>query len=347
MRRSLFLMLFVLISSFLSAQNPSPKATIPSSYLRSEGSSHHWPVWRYNNSRVQYLYPKPLLGVKTPKILFGFYVRPDSFFGPGTAKKVVVEIQISSKGVKVHRPNLMAWSNHGTDRQSVIKKKLFNFPAYKRTSFPPQPWSLQFKFFRPFVRLGPDLLVDIKGFTPKTESKVWYVDAQLYGGQDKGYSLRYGQGCPKNFKTAIGNFYAGARFPAYTYGYFGAKGDLLLAWIGSKKIAARIPGSSCSIYTPFQFFHPVPVKTSDRSGYARFTWGKIPFALGGKKLYSQIGGISQGGPKFSRGIEIQIGTGATKGGLAIYGYATATQPFNPDKDLPQFFYTVVPILGVF
>ncbi|HHI79019.1 MAG TPA: hypothetical protein ENK02_03495 [Planctomycetes bacterium] len=64
-------------------------------------------------------------------------------------------------------------------------------------------------------------------------------------------------------------------------------------------------------------------------------------------MYSQIGGISQGGPKFSRGIEIQIGTGATKGGLAIYGYATATQPFNPDKDLPQFFYTVVPILGVF
>ncbi len=347
MKTFIILSTLTLLGHSLSAQNPSPKATIPAFFLTAEGSSHHWPVWRYNNARVQYLYPKALVGVFTPRVILGFYARPDHFYGPGVAKKVTVEIQMSSKGVKVQRPNLMAWTNHGTDRRIVFKKKTVNFPPYQRVSKPPQKWTLQFKFDRPFVRLGQDLLVDLKGFTAQTDSRVWYVDAQLYGAQDKGFALSYGNGCPKNFPIRVGDFYAGANVPAYSFGYFGAKGDLILAWVGGSKIAAKIPGTSCSLYSPVQFLHPSPVRTKSSAGYAYFTWGKIPFALGGNKLFLQMGGFSQGKLKFSQGLEIHVGTGATKGGLSIYGYATLSQNFNPDRDAPQYYYTVVPILGLY
>ncbi len=335
-----------LLSGTLLAQNPAPKASIPDGLLKKEGSSSHWPVWNYNNARVQYLYSSKLIGATTPKVMLGFWVRPNGTAGTGKAKKVDIEVQMSSKGVKVKNPNLKAWTNHGTDLQTVIKKRTFNYPAYTKPATPPHKWMLNFKFDKPFVRTGADLAVDFKGFVSATQSLYWYADCEYYG-TDRGRVTYFGTGCPTSFYEYGGNFYVGATSSAYTYGYSRASGDVLVAWVGATKIGVKIPGTSCTLYTPFNLLHPVPVKTTSSSGYARFTWGKIPAALAGKTAYFQMGGLNNGSLKLSRAIGVKVGTGQAGGGMAIYGYAFGSRSYDPNKSAPQYNYAVVPVLGAY
>jgi hypothetical protein len=335
-----------LFGGTLVAQNPTPKASIPDGLMKKEGSSYHWPVWYYNNARVQYLFSSKLIGATAPKVLQGFYIRPNGSSGTGLAKKVDIEVQMSSKGVKVNNPNLKAWTNHGTDLQTVIKKRTFNYPSYNKPSTPPHKWLLNFKFDKPFVRTGADLAVDFKGFVPTTQTSYWYADCEYFG-TDRGTVRNYGTGCPSSYTQYGGYFYVGASSAAYSYGYSRASGDVIVAWVGATKLGVKIPGTSCTLYAPFNLLHPIPVKTTRSNGYARFTWGKIPAALAGKTAYFQMGGLNHGVLKLSRGMEVKVGTGKSGGGMAIYGYAFGTRSYDPNKDAPQFNYQVVPVLGVY
>jgi hypothetical protein len=226
-------------------------------------------------------------------------------------KKVDVELQLSSKGVKVLRPNLKAWTNHGVDLRTVIKKRTFNFPAYKPPKASPHNWNLNFKFDRPFVRVGADLAVDFKGFVSVTDSNYWYADCKFLG-FDRGLVLPFKAGCPSSFSQFGFNLYVGAPGVAYTVGNSLAAGELI-SWGGATKLQIRIPGTSCILFTPLTLVHPIPVKTSDRFGTARFTWGKIPSSLAGKTLYFQIGGIGKAGLKLSKGLQIRMGAGVSGG----------------------------------
>lgn len=340
------LITLALLGGAVFAQSPAPKATIPDGFMKKEGSSNHWPVWRYNNARVQYLYSSQLIGTTAPKVILGFYVRPNGSFGTGIAKKVAVEVLMSSKGVKIKNPNLKVWTNHGTDLQTVIKKRTFNYPAYTKPTTSPHKWMLNFKLDKPFVRLGADLAVDFKGFVSATENKYWYADCQYYG-PDRGTVNYYGTGCPTNYYQYANGFFVGANFPAFTDGYSRAKGDVIVAWVGASRIAVKVPGTSCTLYTPINLLHPVPVKTSSISGYARFTWGIMPVSLAGKTAYFQMGGLNNGKLKLSRGIKVIVGTGQSGGGIAIYGYASGSSSFDPNKSAPLYNYSVVPVLGVY
>lgn len=340
-----------LLASGIGAQTTAPTATIPTGFLKTEGSTQHHPAWYYQNGRAQYVYSPEAAGTQSAAYAIkDLWVRGNGTSSSGVANSKDMEISISSKGVPYAKVDTATWNNHGTDLKVFFKKKSVSFPAWTGTSTSPRPFSVHFKGDVPVLALkGEGLNIDVKAYATSTQTTNWYPDANSKG--TSGSYTSIGTGCPTNFYHYSSYHYVGASSDWYTYGYTRATGDLAVQWLGTKQVNASLGsfgGAACTLYVLPEFLHAVPVKTTATTGYAKFIWGKIPTFLANKSLFSQMAAFDATLQlKASRGIRVDFGagTGSQVPVRTVYNYASGTYTFDPDKDAPRYNATTGVIFG--
>ena len=335
MRKSLTLSAFALITAGLAAQTST---TIPTGFDKKEGRRGAHALLRYTPARQQAFYSPKATGWTGAKIIKSLWLRPDSsYYKSGPAFKCDIMVEVSSKNIITSPLDSDSdWNkNHGTDKKVFMKRKTYSIPAYTKPATPPNKWMVELKGDAPFVNINKQLCVDTRVYTKTTQSNAyWYVDGDYnYASSGtRGFYRTYGVPCnPSNFYNYSTGYNVGSTFR--TYCYTRNSGDLVLAWLGTKKLGVSI-GGGCTLYTDVALLHPVPVKTTSTSGYANFVWGKVPASAKGVKVYSQHAAIT---PKlalrWSRGNEITIGDYQTTYEIfGVYAYAYGSRTFNPDKD---------------
>jgi hypothetical protein len=343
MRKSLTLSAFALITAGLAAQS----TTIPTGYDTTEGSSGAHALLRYTPARQQSFYLPKATGWKGPKVIKSLWMRADSSWSKGPAFKCDIMVEVSSKGIATDptKTNTDWNKNHGTDKKVFMKKKAYNIPAFTAPKTPPHKWMIELKGDAPFVDVNKQLCVDTRVYTPKTQSNAfWYVDAAP--SSSAGFYNRFGTSCnPNIFYNYATGYNVTQTFR--TYGYSRNKGDIVLSWLGSKKLNLSV-GGGCTLYTNVVLFHPTPVKTTSTSGYANFTWGTVPASAAGAVVYNQMVAITPAlSLRWSRGTEIHIGTSPTVYyGFGVYNYASGSRTFNPDTSPAQWWSSSVIIHDV-
>ncbi len=329
------------LSTSLMAQ---ASTTIPTGFDKAEGTySRHIPL-RYTPARIQNGYGSKSTGW-TVKVIKELWARADKNAYLTTGFSIDMQVILSSKGADPTTSSMVFKKNHGSDVKVFMKKKTYKFvPFTKGTTFP-NKWSIQLKGDAAFVATTGNLVVDWATYTDsKNTSKQnsnLYLDAARFSGTPsgtRGKNTTYGKPCnPTNFYNYSWNYNVGEEF--YHYGYTRSSGDVVMSWLGSKKIGTAIPGlTGCSLYAPFTMIHPSVVTTTSTTGYAKFVWGKVPSVMKGKKVWAQCAAVDSKLKqiRFSRGNEITFGDYKMNYAKTIshkysYGFGT-TQIFNPDKD---------------
>ncbi len=343
MKTTLSLCSIITLTAAVSAQTSVPKATVPVGYVtKIGGSANDATAFRYANARTQNIYSPASAGrLTSTKLITDLWVRPNEwvfFLKPLQSHSYDIEIVTSSKGSKWKTPTTKSFSaNHGTDKKVFFKRAKINFPAIKGgNSRTVRPWSIHFKGNAPMVAAkGEGLVIDVKAYNKTTADRYWNVDAIMMAGVDKGGYKSLGSGCPTKFLNWSREHYVGAPKPWLVYTSTQNSGDLAVNFLGAVKIALKVT-PSCTLYTIPIIVHPSPVTSGGSLGYAGFTWGKIPVAMGGQKLVSQMGAITpKGALKLSGGIEVTFGKGKqVSPNFLVTGHAWKTKAFDPDKSAP-------------
>ncbi len=344
MRKSLTLSAFALITAGLVAQS----TTIPTGFDKKEGRSGAHALFRYTPARQQSFYSPKATGWTGAKVIKSLWLRADGIWSKGPAFKCSIMVELSSKGI-ITNPQVSDsdWNkNNGSNKVVFMKKKAYNIPAFTKPTTPPHPWMIELKGDAPFVNVDKQLCVDTRVYTATTMSNpYWYVDGEYQNATTgtSGRYVTYGKPCnPTTFYNYATGYNTGSLFR--TYGYTRNSGDIVLAWLGSKKLALSV-GGGCSIYTNIVLLHPTPVKTTSTSGYANFTWGTVPNSAKGLKVYNQMAAITKTLTlRWSRGTEITIGDRKTTYDVfGVYAYASGSRKFNPDKD-PALYWSSVAMI---
>ncbi len=337
MRLSLALSALALIPASLLAQS----TTIPTGYDAKEGPNSVWGLLRYTPARQQAFFSPKATGWASSKMIKSLWVRPNGTSSSGKAFKCDIMVEVSSKGI-LSDPNQRNtdWSkNHGSDRKVFMKRKTYNIPAFTKPATPPHTWMVELKGDAPIVVTTKQICVDTRVYTPTTlVNGFWYVDAASMNQSSgtRGKYVRYGTPCnPTTFWNYAGGLDVGGRFE--TWGYTRNKGDIVVAWLGSKKLNVAV-GNGCTLYTDLGILHPVPVTTKNTSTPANFDWGVLPASAKGLKLYSSMAALTPALKlRWSRGLDISIGDHKTTyDTFGIYAYASGSTTFDPDKDPARF-----------
>ncbi len=332
MSRTLTLSAIALITAGIAAQS----TTIPAGFDKKEGPRGVHALLRYTPARQQAFYTPKATGWTKAKIIKSLWLRPDNSWSKGPAIKCDIMVEVSSKGTIANYGNVSGtWSkNHGSDKKVFMKRKTYSIPAFTKSTTPPQKWMIELKGDAPYVNVNKQMVVDTRVYTAKYQSNAyWYVDASsMYASTGtRGKYTRYGTPCNP---TTFWNYATGYEVNSSlrTYGYTRNAGDVVFAWLGSKKLNLKI-STGCSLYTNFVLLHPAAVKTPT-GGYANFTWGTVPASAKGKVIYNQMAAITPKGQfRWSRGLEITIGNYQTTYDIfGAYSYSSSTKAFNPDKD---------------
>ncbi len=347
MRKSLTLSAFALITVGLAAQS----TTIPTGFDKKEGRRGVHALFRYTPARQQSFYLPKATGWTGAKVIKSLWMRADGTWSKGPAFKCSIMVELSSKGIITSPLDSDSdWNkNNGTNKVVFMKKKAYSIPAFTKPTTPPHPWMVELKGDAPFVNVDKQLCVDTRVYTASTQSNAWwYVDGDYsYASSGtRGFYRTYGTPCnPSIFYNYATGYNVDSTFR--TYGYTRNVGDIVLAWLGTKKLALSI-GGGCSLYTNVALLHPTPVKTTSTSGYANFTWGKVPASAKGVKVYNQMAAITKTLTlRWSRGTEITIGDYKTVyDEFGVYAYAIGTRTFNPDKDSALYWSSSVIIHDV-
>ena len=341
MYKSLSLCAIAALSASLMAQSST---TLPLGKDKVEGkSSRHIPL-RYSPARIQNGYGPKATGWTTTKVIRELWARADQYAYLTTGFSVDMRVILSSKGADPKTASMVFAKNLGGDQKVFMKKKIYKFVAFSKGTTFPNKWSIQLKGDAPFVATTGNLVVDWSTYTDSKNTSQqhsnFYVDAVNISGKPvgtRGKYTSYGTGCnPTNFYNYSTGENVGESFRHY--GYTRNMGDLVLSWLGAKKIAMAIPGlTGCTLYAPFTVFHPSVVKTTSTSGYANFVWGVVPAFMKGKMVWAQCAGMNaKGNLRFSRGNEITFGDYHMVYPQLVshkysYGFSTS-RIFNPDKD---------------
>jgi hypothetical protein len=320
----------------IGAATSQPIGTVPTGMAQSEGNARVTELFEESPGRVQFLYRKSDLPASSgSRTLQGLRLRPDA----GAASEFwegELEVQLSSVGVAVGAPSSSSFkANHGSDVRVAFARKSILFPAL-RPGTAPHPFVMGVKFDSPQVLSGAQLCVDFAGWTPGYEQRTWALDAQA--DQDFGSATSYGTGCPSNASySSKGHYVGGLWETSGSTQQAPSATSFALAWIGSGRQALTFPGSNCTLLADVLAFHGVAQLTQGTQGFARFVWGPVPPGLQGLKITSQMLGVDASfaptGLRLTHALEIQIGAGYSRHTVA--GSATATQSFDPSKDVPQ------------
>ena len=322
--------LAALCSTDLNAQTVN---TIPAGYAKKEGArSRHVPL-RYLPARIQSGFGPKATGWKATRLIRELWVRPDGPRYLTTGFSCDMQIKLSSKGCNPRVPSNTFAANHGTDKVVFMAKKTYKIAPFKTSVARPRAFMLQLKGDRPFVWTTPSLVVDWATYASATQANTdYYVDATNLASSS---SLTYfGTPCnPTNFfNYATGNN-VGDEFR--TYGYTRTAGDIVLSFLGTRRTAIKI-GNGCTLHTLPTLVHPTPVKATGTTGYANFSWGKLPASVNGAKVINQLVAFDgKGGVRWSRGADITIGSFPFIAAHR-YNYAFGSTKFDPDKDPARF-----------
>jgi hypothetical protein len=330
------------------AHAQAPTATIPAGYLHAEGNARHHAGWRYRSGRALTVYA-PELVQSRGFLIQSLWVRGDGPSNAAYAQSFELQAGISSVGVPFASTLSMQSfaASHGTDHRIFFPRQQVSFPGWSQSSMGPRPFSLELKGSAPFF-VPPDaaLCVDLQFFSPSQVTITSYADAQMFS--------RYGRtevvasaAEPADFNLYASGMYVGHHdFKAY--GYSRGAGELAVNWLGVQPVQVPLPGSQGALHTLPYFVHPQVLVTSGSSGLAQFSYGPLPAAFGGMRIWSQMASFTANGAlKLSKGLEIEIGVGPSGVSAAqcVYGYESSTRSFDPSLSAPMYSSQTAIILG--
>ena len=345
MIRSVLFASLAFLPATLTAQ---ASTTIPLGYDKTEGEMWINAPLVYVPARIQCGYDAVATGWTAPKTITELRTRPDGSARLTASFIVEMEVILSSKGCDVRTGSLRFVENHGTDKTVFIKKKGYAFPTFGGTSQKPFGWMLSLKGDKPFVAAAGTLLVDWATYTDAKNTTMLTQSLTVDSSVEKGYftgtlgtKFGYGRYCGINYFQLDASGFNSTDSGFRTFGHTHAAGNFVLCWLGSKKLSLPIPGrAGCYLYTDFGVFHPSVVMTNP-TGVATFEWGKVPAAMVGKRVYSQMAGMKPSGMiGFSPAKDIYFGDRKfvqqrTISYLMMHGLI-GRSTFDPRSDLGRY-----------
>lgn len=332
------LALTFLVAAALPAQSTR---TLPRNKATIEGPKALLVPLRHAPARIQCGYAKDATGWTRPTVISALTARADIKAYLTKAMSLDVQVLLSSRGCNPAASGTSFAANHGVDRRIFLRRRTITFPAFPRQAIR-RPFDIVLKGDAVFTAIDPQLLVDWATYTPSNVMHANFdVDAdfaQTLG--QLGSIVHYGTACsPSSFRTFIdGN---NITQTLKTSGNTGSPGDLALAWISPKRSNISL-GGGCTLYADFTapgtLVYPTALATAGASGAVDFIWGRVPDALGGRRVRTQMLAIAPTlQRRWSRGTEITFGNQRPEYVTGHrYNFGLGTRSFDPDKGAPLF-----------
>jgi len=327
-----------LVSLGLAALAGAQTVTIPPGFATKEGGSYFYRLGNYRYVRQQAIYgsqlmPKAPLSIKVLKIRRDGTQHNRTYDG----YKGNAEIMMSNNPLEPAKGYCHLWAhNHGKDLQTVMSKKVIDWPTTTFPTAPPAPFNVVFTLDKPFTYTGKAFVVEF--ITSKTNSadpdwSYWYPDGEStyvsgYYPTD-GSRTTIGTGCPTDFTAYTTGSYTpniGARFQFHGNTRVTGKSLPCLLAVGvTDKIWGSInlpfdltglgaPG--CKVYNDIVIALAGTSQSSSSSGQVWFEDGKMHYPyeqnLVGCDIYAQIYAADPSynalGLRLSHGNKLTIGS---------------------------------------